>query len=69
LQCDRFSANNTLDEILYTKDLYFDAGVEEVWLCNQEGKMSFYNQQRQFSKSLLVLGFPEQIRRRNQQTG
>jgi len=69
LQCDRFSANNTLDEILYKKDLEFDAGVEEVWLCDQEGKMSFYNQQGQLSKSLLVSGFPEQIRRRNQQTG
>lgn len=55
--------------MLYKKDLYFSAGAEEVWLCDQEGKMSFYNQQGQLSKSFLVPGFPEQIRRRNQQTG
>jgi hypothetical protein len=47
---------------------YFGAGAEEVWLCDQAGRMSFYNQQEQLSKSLLVPDFPEQIRRRNQPT-
>jgi Uma2 family endonuclease len=62
------SASNTLEEMLYKKDLYFGAGAEEVWLCDQAGRMSFYNQQGQLSKSLLIPDFPEQIRRRNQPT-
>jgi Uma2 family endonuclease len=60
------SASNTLEEMLYKKDLYFGAGAEEVLLCDQAGRMSFYNQQEQLSKSLLIPDFPEQIRRRNQ---
>jgi Uma2 family endonuclease len=63
------SASNTLEEMLYKKDLYFSAGAEEVWLCDKEGRMSFYNRQGQLNKSLLVPDFPEQIRRRNQPTG
>jgi len=60
------SASNTLEEMLYKKDLYFGAGAEEVWLCDKAGRMSFYNRQEQLSKSLLIPDFPEQIRRRNQ---
>lgn len=63
------SASNTLEEMLYKKDLYLGARAEEVWLCDKEGKMSFYNRQGQLSQSLLVPDFPEQIRRRNQPTG
>jgi Uma2 family endonuclease len=62
------SASNTLEEMLYKKDLYFGAGAEEVWLCDKAGKMSFYNRQGQLSKSLLIPDFSEQIRRRNQPT-
>jgi len=28
-------------EIREKTALYFDAGAEEVWLCSQEGRMSF----------------------------
>ena len=57
------SASNTVEEMLYKKDLYLGARAEEVWLCDKQGKMSFYNRQGQLSQSLLVPDFPEQIRR------
>lgn len=62
------SASNTLEEMVEKKDLYFAAGAEEVWVCDAQGKMRFYNPQGELSKSLLVPEFPEQIQRRNQPT-
>ena len=62
------SASNTLEEMLEKKDLYFAAGAEEVWVCDAQGKMRFYNRQRELSKSLLVPEFPDRIQRRNQPT-
>lgn len=62
------SASNTSEEILYKKDLYFGAGAEETWLCDEAGRMSFYNGQGQLSQSLLLPDFSKQIRRRNQPT-
>ncbi|VXD12372.1 conserved hypothetical protein [Planktothrix serta PCC 8927] len=59
------SSSNTLEEMLEKKDLYFAAGAEEVWVCDIQGKMKFYNRQGELSKSLLVPEFPEEIKRRN----
>lgn len=36
------SPSNTLKEMAHKKTLYFDAGAEEVWLCAEDGKMTFY---------------------------
>lgn len=58
------SDSNSLDEMLYKKDLYLGAKAEEVWICDQQGKMRFYNRQGQLSKSLLVPDFPEEIKRK-----
>lgn len=60
------SASNTIEEMLEKKGLYFGAGAQEVWVCDAKGKMSFYNQQGELSKSLLVPDFPAEIKRRNQ---
>lgn len=62
------SASNTLEEMLEKKDLYFASGAEEVWVCDAQGKMRFYNPQGELSKSLLVPDFPDRIQRRNQPT-
>lgn len=48
------------------RNLYFEAKAEEVWLCAQQGKMSFYNKHSKLDNSLLVPDFPKQIIRRNQ---
>ena len=52
--------------MLWKKDLYFGADAKEVWLCDKQGTMSFYNQQGQLSRSLLVPEFPKQIGRKTQ---
>lgn len=62
------SASNTLEEMEFKKNLYLEAKAEEVWLCDPQGRMVFYNQQDKLDQSLLVPDFPTQIRRRNQPT-
>jgi Uma2 family endonuclease len=36
------SPSNTDVEMQQRRELYFDAGAEEVWICSGEGKMSFF---------------------------
>ena len=60
------SASNTIKEMAEKKDLYFEAKAEEVWLCDGEGSIRFYNQQGELEQSLLVPDFPKQIERRKQ---
>lgn len=55
------SAGNTQAEMKQKRDLYLEARAEEVWFCNEQGIMLFYNQQGQLSKSVLVPDFPEQV--------
>ncbi|MDJ0631762.1 MAG: Uma2 family endonuclease [Xenococcaceae cyanobacterium MO_188.B29] len=58
------SASNTLKEMEEKKDLYLEAQAEEVWLCDSEGNIKFYNQQGELSQSLLVPRFPQQVTRK-----
>jgi len=55
------SSSNTNDEMLEKRHLYFEAQAKEVWICNKEGKMSFYNISGQLKNSLLVSRFPSKI--------
>jgi Uma2 family endonuclease len=57
------SSGNTIDEMEFKKQLYLEAQAIEVWLCNEQGQIKFYNQQSELKKSLLVPGFPTQIKR------
>jgi Uma2 family endonuclease len=41
--------------------LYFEAGAKEVWLCDENGEMSFFNVQQQLEQSQLVPAFPLKI--------
>ena len=52
---------NSLKEMTQRKDLFFDKGALEFWLCAENGGMSFYNQDGKISGSHLVPGFPAQI--------
>lgn len=36
------SPSNTQQEMAHKKALYFDAGAQEVWLCEEDGNMCFY---------------------------
>ncbi|MEY3867888.1 MAG: hypothetical protein RLZZ338_1779 [Cyanobacteriota bacterium] len=59
------SASNTQEEMNIKKDLYLEAGAKEFWVCDQNGNISFFNQDGALSQSLLVPNFPHQIRRKN----
>ena len=50
-------------EMEFKKNLYFEAHALEVWLCNEQGKIKFYNEQGELAQSLLVPSFPNQIKR------
>jgi Uma2 family endonuclease len=55
------SSSNTQKEMADKRQLYFEAGAKEVWMCNEQGEMSFFNVQHQLIHSELVPNFPLQI--------
>ncbi|BAP55705.1 hypothetical protein THII_1408 [Thioploca ingrica] len=55
------SPSNSKVEINTKKRLYFAAGAEEVWTCDEQGKLSFWNQTGELEQSGLAHGFPERI--------
>ena len=57
------STSNTIEEMLEKTALYFAAGAEEVWICDKDGKLHFYNNQDQTEYSKRVPDFPNQIQR------
>jgi Uma2 family endonuclease len=57
------SSGNSLEEMEFKRKLYLEAKAIEVWLCNEEGEMKFYNEQGELEQSLLVPKFPQQIKR------
>lgn len=50
------SPSNTRQEMLEKSELYFAHGTQEVWLCDEQGNLSFYDCTGQLSNSRL---FPE----------
>jgi Uma2 family endonuclease len=57
------SSGNTLDEMEFKQRLYFAAGAKEVWICNEQGQITFSNEQAELNRSLLVPDFPRLIQR------
>ncbi|MDD1417903.1 Uma2 family endonuclease [Dolichospermum sp. ST_sed1] len=57
------STGNTFEEMEFKKKLYLESQAIEVWLCNEQGQIKFYNEQGGLSQSLLVPDFPNQIKR------
>ncbi|MDZ8055132.1 MAG: Uma2 family endonuclease [Aulosira sp. ZfuVER01] len=57
------SSGNSLEEMEFKQKLYLEAQAIEVWLCNEQGEMRFYNEQGELAQSLLVPKFPKQIKR------
>ncbi len=55
------SPRNSKEEIEQKKRWYFDAGAQEVWICNEEGAMLFFNRETALEVSALVPGFPKKI--------
>jgi Uma2 family endonuclease len=55
------STSNTKKEMAEKRQLYFEAGAKEVWLCNENGVVSFFNVEQQLTRSVLVPEFPEKV--------
>jgi Uma2 family endonuclease len=55
------SPSNSKAEMMQKKQLYFAKGAREVWLCNSQGKMSFFNAEHELESSVLMPDFPHAI--------
>ena len=55
------SPSNTDAEMEEKRRLYFDIGVEEVWICDQDGTLRFYDKNGRRDTSNIVDGAPDQI--------
>ncbi|CAN5279018.1 hypothetical protein BH20GEM2_BH20GEM2_10380 [soil metagenome] len=55
------SASNTRREMEEKRGFYFAAGAREVWTCDPQGRMAFYDASGQISRSTLVSAFPASI--------
>lgn len=55
------SPSNSIPELDEKRQLYFEAGAKEVWVCRDNGRMEFYAPAGQLPKSSLVPNFPDQI--------
>lgn len=55
------SDSNTDKEMQEKRALYFQQQAQEVWLCDQQGGMRFFNAQTELLHSELVPDFPVKI--------
>jgi Uma2 family endonuclease len=58
---DLISSNNTRNEMEEKRQLYFEQGAKEFWLCTEEGHIRFFNSRGGTNKSSLVPAFPSHI--------
>lgn len=55
------SPTNADEEIDEKRALYLEAGAEEVWFCDEDGRITFYDREGKQEVSSRVPAFPEQI--------
>ena len=55
------SPSNTKKEMIEKRTLYFEAGAKEVWICNEQGNMKFFNLQHELIHSELAPEFPLKV--------
>jgi Uma2 family endonuclease len=55
------SSSNTDNEIEEKKALYFENGAQEVWICDANGDIRFYNFSGELKQSGLLAKFPNKI--------
>jgi Uma2 family endonuclease len=55
------SPSNTAEEIAEKRALYFEAGAREVWICELDGRLSFYCGGELCEDSEICCRFPNQI--------
>ena len=55
------SDSNTRAEMETKRKLYFEQKAREVWICDREGQISFFDADGEMASSRLVPDFPKQI--------
>ena len=55
------SLTNTDEEIDEKRGLYLEAGAEEVWICDEDGRLSFYDEDGKLEASPRAPSFPDGI--------
>ena len=55
------SVTNTKREINEKKELYFEQGALEIWLCDSFGNMSFFAKEGKLEHSKIAKSFPASI--------
>lgn len=55
------SMSNSEEEMTEKRGLYFERGAKEVWVCDEYGEMSFYDQTGRLEVSNLFPNFPSKI--------
>ena len=55
------SPSNSTLEMKEKKELYFTKGAREFWICDQNGKITFYNNTGECNRSALFTSFPDLV--------
>jgi Uma2 family endonuclease len=55
------SPSNTRAEMDVKKQLYFEQGAQEFWLCDKDGSLLFFNPEQQILASCIISDFPNRI--------
>ena len=55
------SRSNSKRQMMAKVDLYLDGGAQEVWLCDADGRLSFYDEAGERGASALVPSFPKAV--------
>ena len=56
-----YSPSNTEASMRRKRELYFQKGAKEVWICDKDGALKFYDVTSELSKSKLFPRFPKTI--------
>ncbi len=55
------SPSNSVEELDEKRQLYFEAGAQEVWVCHDDGRLEFCAPSGQLQNSAIVADFPAKI--------
>ncbi len=56
------SPSNSMEQMFERRSLYFEKGAVEFWLCDEDGRMTFFYPAGLLSRSNLCPEFPPQIK-------
>ena len=55
------SPSNSVKYMQLKSSLFFEAGAKEVWFCEKDGRMRFFNRQGELERSEMFREFPTRI--------